>query len=240
MPNFLAVGAVVLTIASCLFVGNAHGEDTDLRMWMPVQIVHSNGEKWTFSFQTETRLKERISEFEKQVYKPAINIHFNETWWLSLGHKWIDRNSQILGDEHEPWQELHYNKTIDDLSSGFQLRLEERFIQNIDGVLPRLRLLQHLSHPIGESPNYVTGFGAIRFNLDEKGEGPVSGFEQSRIFVGLGRHIGERVQLEGGYLWQYERERTVENRSNHVIRFFLVFNTQAKRIQKPRQRDFYR
>ena len=118
--------------------------------------------------------------------------------------------------------------------------MEERFIQNVSGVLPRLRLLQHLSHPIGESRNYWTGFGAIRLNLDEKGQGPVSGFEQSRIFVGLGRHIGERIQFEGGYLWQYERERDAENRSNHVIRLFIVFNTKAKRIKKPQPRDLFR
>lgn len=63
--------------------------------------------------------------------------------------------------------------------------MEERFIQNVSGVLSRLRLLQHLSHPIGESRNYWTGFAAIRLNLDEKGQGPVSGFEQSRTLSDL-------------------------------------------------------
>ena len=156
------------------------------------------------------------------------------------GYKWVDRNSTTLDDEHALWQELHYKRLFADLSSGFQVRLEERFIQGVDGALPRLRLMQHLSHPIGESRNYVTGFGAIRLNLDEKGDGPPSGLEQTRILFGLGRHIGERIQLEGGYLWQYERERLVENESNHVLRLFLVFNTRAKRVKKPRPQDFQR
>jgi hypothetical protein len=34
-----------------------------------------------------------------------------------------------------------------------------------------------MNHCIGQAA-YATGFGAIRFNLDEKGTGPVSGFEQ--------------------------------------------------------------
>jgi hypothetical protein len=126
------------------------------------------------------------------------------------------------------------------LVTGLQVRLEERFIDDIGGVIPRLRFLTHVSHPLGESRNYVTGFGAIRFNLDDKGEGPVSDFEQSRIFAGLGRHIGDRIQFEAGYLWRYKRERTGADRSDHAIRFHLVLNTRAKDIKKPGSRDRYR
>jgi hypothetical protein len=103
-----------------------------------------------------------------------------------------------------------------------------------------LRFLQHLSHPLGESPNYLTGFGAIRFNLDDKGEGPVSGFEQSRLYTALGRHIGDHVQFECGYLWRYEDERSGTDRSDHAIHFQLLINTKAKHIKKPTSRDRYR
>jgi hypothetical protein len=137
-------------------------------------------------------------------------------------------------------QEGHYNKKCGDLVTGFQLRLEERFIDDMDGVIPRLRFLQHVSHPIGESPLYLTGFGEIRINLDDKGQGPASGFEQSRIYAGLGRHFGERIQFEAGYLWRYEEKRTGDDLSDHAIHFKLVFNTKVKRVKKPTSRDQYR
>ena len=135
--------------------------------------------------QIEPRLQNDISDFSQLVYKPAVNYHFNRTFAFSAGYKFIDKYHQA--NEHDLWQETHCNKKFGDLATGFQIRLEERFIDDIGGVIPRLRLLQHLSHPLGQSPNYVTGFGAIRLNLDNKGKGPVSGFEQSRIYAALGK-----------------------------------------------------
>jgi hypothetical protein len=110
----------------------------------------------------------------------------------------------------------------------------------MDGVIPRLRVLQHASYPIGDSPSYLTGFGAVRINLDDKGQGPVSGFEQSRIYAALGHHIGDRIQFEAGYLWRYEEERTGDDRNDHVVHFQVVLNTRAKQIKRPNQRDRYR
>jgi hypothetical protein len=96
-----------------------------------------------------------------------------------------------------------------------------------------------MSHPFGESPWYGTGFAAVRFNLDDKGTGPVSGFEQVRSFAGLGCHVNPYVQLEFGYLYRYERKRDVANLSDHAIHLQLVINT-GRRTPKPNPRPHYR
>jgi hypothetical protein len=216
----------------------AQSAEPDLQLWFPIQLIHPLDAHWELSMQVEPRLQNDISEFSQLVYKPAVNYHFNRTFAFSAGYKYIDKYHE--SNEQDIWQETHCNKKFDDLVTGFQVRLEERFIDNISGVIPRLRLLQHVSHPLGESPNYLTGFGAIRFNLDSKGEGPVSGFEQSRIYAAFGRHFGGRVQFECGYLWRYQEERFKADRSDHAIHFQLLVNTKAKRIQKPTIRDRYR
>ncbi len=216
----------------------ATSADSDLQLWAPVQFIQPVGEAWTLSLQTELRLKDDISETDELIYKPAVNYHFNPTWAVSIGYKYIENYQKA--NEQDVWQELHFNKNCNDLVTGLQLRLEERFIDDIDGVIPRLRVLEHISHPIGDSPWYLTGFGALRFNLDNKGQGPVSGFEQSRIYAALGRHFGDRVQGEFGYLWRYERERTSEDKSDHVLHFQLVFNNRVKPARKPATRDRYR
>jgi hypothetical protein len=235
--SVLVVGAISL-LASLGVPQNAHSTEPDLQFWFPVQVIHPFAEDWSVSMQTEPRLKDDISEFSQLVYKPALNYHFNETWAVSLGYKYIDKYQQA--DEQDIWQEGHYNKKFGDLATGFQVRLEERFLGDINGVIPRLRFLEHVSHPIGETPYYLTGFGAIRFNLDDKGQGPVSGFEQSRIYAGLGRHIGDRIQFEAGYLWRYELERVGADKSDHAIRLHLVVNTKRKETKKPDHRDRYR
>ena len=216
-------------------VGSA---EPDLQLWVPVQLIHPVGKKWAVSIQAETRLQDDISEFSQFVLKPAVNYHFNDRFALSVGYKWIDKFEQA--NENDFWQEFHIIRRVDDLVTGFQIRLEERFINERDGVIPRVRFLEHLSHPIGEGPNYVTGVGAVRFNLSSNGTGPVSGFEQSRLYAALGRHFGKRTQFEVGYLWRYEQERSEPDRSDHAIHFQLIYNTRAKKIRKPNHRDWYR
>lgn len=236
----LPIRFVVVVAALSFLLGpkDANSADDDLQLWFPVQIVHPVGKEWAISMQTELRLKDDISEFGRLVYKPALHYHIDPSWVFSAGYKYIDKYQ--MANEQDPWQEITLNKMFDDLVTGYQVRLEERLIDGIDGILPRLRFLTHVSYPIGHSPSYLTGFGAVRFNLDEKGEGPVSGFEQSRIFAGLGRHFGERIQFEVGYLWRYEEKRTGDDLSDHAIHFRLVFNTKGKSIKKPHPRDQYR
>jgi hypothetical protein len=230
---------VVLALLHLLVVTrDARSSDADLQLWFPVQVIHPVGDQWSLSVQAEPRFDDNISRVSQVVYKPAINFHFNSTWAFSAGYKYIDKYQEA--DERDIWQELHLNRKLDDLVTGFQLRLEERFIGGIDGVLPRLRLLEHISHPIGDSQSYLTGFGAIRLNLGDLDEGPVSGFEQSRIYAALGRHIGDRIQFEAGYLWRYERERTGDDKSDHAIHFQLLYNTRSKPVRKPSARDRYR
>ena len=212
--------------------------DPDLQLWFPSQLIHPIDEHWAASMQIEPRLREDISEMSALIYKPAINYHFNETCAFSFGYKYVDKYQK--SDEHDLWQETHLNRKFGDLVSGFQIRLEERFSDEFSGVIPRLRLLQHVSHPLGETPNYITGFGAVRFNLDNKGEGPVSGFEQSRIYAALGRHFGDYVQFECGYLWRYEEERSGIDRNDHAVHFQVLVNTKAKKNKKPTVRDRYR
>jgi hypothetical protein len=235
-----SLGRLTLLIILAVLFGakDANSADPDLQLWFPTQFIHPFSEHLSVSMQTEFRLQSDISEMSELVYKPALNFHFNETWAFSAGYKYIDKYHEA--NEQDIWQESHFNKKFDDLVTGFQVRLEERFIDDISGVLPRLRFLEHVSHPIGDTPFYLTGFGAIRFNLDNKGEGPVSGFEQSRIYTALGRHIGDHTLFEVGYLWRYEEERDGNDENDHAIHFQLVFNTKGKRIKKPRSRDRYR
>lgn len=216
----------------------ANCAEPDLQLWLPTQFIHPFSKSLSVSIQTEARLQDNISEMSELVYKPALNYHLNETWAFSAGYKYIDKFHDA--NEQDVWQECHFNKKIDDLLSGFQVRLEERFIDDLSGVVPRLRLLQHVSHPIGESSFYLTGFGAVRFNLDDKGQGPVSGFEQSRIYTGLGKYIGAHTIFEAGYIFRYEETRDRADKNDHALNFQLVFNTQAKHIKKPSSRDRYR
>jgi hypothetical protein len=211
----------------------ATAADDDLQSWFPMQLVHPVDEQWSLSMQTEVRLQDDISEFSENWSTNRLCT----TTRTPVGSCQPATSTSI--STKVPTNRI-LNRKSQDLVTGYQVRLEERVIDDIDGVLPRLRLLTHMSHPLGESPFYLTGFGAVRFNLDNKGEGPVSGFEQSRLSLSLGHHIGDHIQFEAGYLWRYELERGQDDKSDHAVHLYVLVNTKAKRVKKPAHRDRYR
>jgi hypothetical protein len=83
---------------------------------------------------------------------------------------------------------------------------------------------------------YVGGFAAIRFNLADKGAGPVEGFEQIRINAIIGFHLGGITRLEVGYLYRYEVERDAPNSIDNVIHMNLFF-TLKRKAKKPLPND---
>jgi len=229
--------AVVLVLTVVTSARIATSADPDFQFWFPMQFNHHVSDNWVISMQAEQRFRDNASEYSQVIYKPSLNYHHGD-WVFSGGYKHIDRNGD--SDEHDVWQEIGSNRKFDDLVTGWQVRLEERFYNGVSGMIPRLRFLTHASHPIGASPYYLTGFGAVRFNLDDKGQGPVSGFEQVRAFAGIGRHIGDHVLLECGYLYRFERERSLADNSDHTLNMHLTINTKAKPTRKPHPRDRYR
>ena len=221
-----------------LGTGATASAEEDLQLWSPVQIIHAITDDVSISMQVEGRFQRDISEFSQLVLKPALNYHLDDIWTLSAGYKFIEKSNDL--NEHDPWQELTYTRQHGELVSKLQLRLEERLISGIGGVLPRVRLLGHLAHPIGDSPYYLTGWGAVRFNLDDKGRGPISGFEQLRLYSGIGRNFDEHVQVEFGYLWRYEDKRSNRSLSDHSLHLQVVIHTDGRLTTKPHGRDQYR
>ena len=62
------------------------------------------------------------------------------------------------------------------------------------------------------------------FALRDTDWGGDSGLGQNRIFIGLGRRVGDRVSVEAGYMNQYLWIDDAENRSNH----FVVLNFKTR------------
>jgi hypothetical protein len=203
---------------------SAQSAEQDLNLWSVFSIHHEFDDRWAASFQTEVRAQDDISEMDAVILKPGAYYAFSKVVSLGVGYKWQDKFGEA--NEHDLWQELYVNHALGDFRLGHQFRMEERFIGDVDGAIARLRYLFHVDHPINEKW-YLAASEAIRFNLNDQGEGPVQGFEQNRAYFGVGRRVGT-LNVELGYLWRYERERTGPDASDHVIRFQFHFDTKAR------------
>jgi len=203
----------------------AQAKDSDLQFWNPVFVNHDFANSWSASMQVEQRWSNDDSALDELVFKPGGYYRFTDKLQLGFGYKYISKNAE--GDEQDLWQEIYYKTPLGKWSITHQVRLEQRFINDISGVLPRLRYLIGVQYPLNET-YYLSGSEAVRFNLGNKGEGPASGFEQNRIYFGLGAHATDSLAVEFGYLWRYEKEREGPNKSDNVIRLQFLINTKGR------------
>jgi len=227
-----SIRLVLILLATTLISANAQEVDSDVQSWNVVRLSVPIKEHWTFALQGEVRLSENITKVDEIVFKAYAHYKFGEKFGLSFGYKYIDRPG--ASSESDPWQEAVFPRKYGKFHVGHQIRLEERFYDGLEGILPRIRYLINFNRPIGSSIAYVTGFGAVRFNLDEKEAGPVAGFEQFRVNAGVGFHLGGYTRLEIGYLYRYEVIRDEANFSDNVIHFQVLFTTRKNEKKRPR------
>jgi hypothetical protein len=197
----------------------------DLQLWNLADLQHSFDDRWRSSFQWEIKFADDISEFSELILKPAGTFNFSPKTSVGFGYTYQVKNNHP--NEQDIWQELHHTLPIQDVSLTNQFRLEERFLDSISGIIPRLRYLVQAKHPLG-STKYLVASEAIEFNLVDKGQGPVGGFEQNQVYVAIGFKWGKYTRIETGYLWKYERRRDRDDASDHVIRLRFLFGTRGR------------
>ena len=203
----------------------AVGAEQDFQSWNVVEYTHRIDDSWALGMQGEVRLEDNISQYSEIILKPAAYYYFSDEFYLGFGYKHITKNEKA--DEKDIWQELYLKQPLDKLELVHQVRLEQRLIDDIHGVIPRLRYLIEANYSFRENM-YLAASEAARFNLADKGTGPVSGFEQNRLYFGLGVHANATTRLEVGYLWRYEKERSIPNRSDHAIRIQVKINSDGR------------
>jgi hypothetical protein len=105
-------------------------------------------------------------------------------------------------------------------------RLEERWIKGTHGTSVRLRDMVRAAYPIGKSERWsMVGYNELFVNLNSVDNGPSSGIDQNRAFIGINHKWNQHVNAEAGYLnqWLIKKD-PVADHMNHVIMLTLNFN----------------
>jgi hypothetical protein len=75
-----------------------------------------------------------------------------------------------------------------------------------------------ITRQLGGTRWYLVSSEEPFFNLNSPEHGPVRGFSQNRLFIGIGRQLGEAVRMECGYMNQFKNGRHGKpDEFNHVL-----------------------
>jgi hypothetical protein len=194
------IGTILLFV---IFFSSAAGAkqhyEDDLQWWVPVTLELQLTEKTSAQLQVESRFTENINKYTLRNFVPSLSYAPNEHVELTLAAGPYFNFHPEIEVEKRIYQQIALKKKWHKLELSLRSRLEERFFEGVGGASLRNRYLLQVKGPIGKTPLYWITSNEIHLNLNSLKDGPQRGLNQNRIYIGVGRKIGKRMSLEGGY-----------------------------------------
>lgn len=215
---------VVLLTAVLAALHPASATEDDTQQWTTIKVQHKLDDRLTLSLASRLRLDDDVSRAKDLYFRPAVEVEVLPPFSLGLGYDYIYSFASNSSTEQRIWEQASLKLDMGDLSFGNRLRIEQRFLDDADGVVVRARYRLRLEHPLGASAWKVIGSDEVFANLNSQGAGVVSGFEQNRLFGGVGRTFWDRLWIEVGYQWGYQEERDKQDQVTHSLLVNFTYN----------------
>lgn len=147
--------------------------------------------------------------------RPAVGWQVTPNWSIWQGYGFTP-GFDPYRRENRLYQESLYDHSFGSLRMVNRTRLEERFIEGVEGVSLRARHLLRFTHPVDAAKRWFVAVSDEAFaTLNDASGGPQSGFDQNRAYVGLRWQATQALALEIGYLHQFVDRTSDDDLSNN-------------------------
>ena len=201
--------------------------DEDNRLWLNLNTqgkLPVDALNWYVEVQP--RWRESGRDFDQLLVRPAIFYKISERGSLWLGYANAQTRTARAGttEEHRIWQQFSYNFKLGSATVQSRTRLEQRALDSGDDIGHRLRQMFKVTVPLAEPSKFsLVGSNEIFIHLNDTDWGARSGFDQNRLFLGLGYNMSPKLRAEVGYLNQHVNTATIDRR-NHVLSTTFSFS----------------
>lgn len=202
----VALVAVIVLLSS--FVGGVRAE-TELEElgWFQVTATGPIVGDWRFFMEAQPRIgtdpESGDTNLRTLIVRPAVGCQISPAWSLWLGYAYVP-NFDPFRDEHRVFQQLLHTTHVGPLKMVNRSRLEARMVDDAGQPSMRIRHQVWLGYPLPRWPAWSLVAAVEPFiHLNTVRDGPVAGFDQNRLYLGLSRQIGKHLRLEVDYLSQF-------------------------------------
>lgn len=219
-PRLLAAAGAFLALAGA--PSPALALDHDTQLWTQFFVQGYLVPKLRWYAEVQPRFGNDISELDRMLLRPAIGYQLTPALSLWQGYAWVPVFQPKYTSEHRLFQQALVETKFGPINFLSRTRLEERFLDGVDGVSLRVRELARGVVRFGDSPLGVAVYDEIFFTLNQPAGAPRRGFDQNRAFIGPNYKFSNVVQAEIGYMNNYINQPPGrEDRMNHNIMFML-------------------
>jgi Protein of unknown function (DUF2490) len=230
-------GITIVALASSLLVGGeTFAQSTfnqDFRLWWPVFMTV----KLPSSFLAHLEVQPRFADLDEDghidqlIIRPAIGYQLTENLSIWQGYAWIGNFNQRHTPPQSPffeesriYQQILYSRKFDSFKITSRTRLEERWIEHVDGTAVRFRTALRGMYPLPMAPEWALVVAdEIFVSVNTVGtRGPAAGFDQNRVFAGINRTFSPHFNMDIGYQNQLLNSRSIPNLANQMNHMVLI------------------
>lgn len=197
--------------------------EQDAELWAPTFIQAPTRSGWTGLFEINSRVRGDMKRLNTLILRPWIGHVLVPGTAAHAGYGWIRSQTTRVMEEHRAWAQT---QTSVSPGGGWILtvrpRLEQRWLETATGPAWRVRLFMRGERKLGQGPFYGVGYQETFVRLGSTPGAPRAGFDQQRLFVGVGRD-SPQAKLEAGYQYVRQSRPFAPDRSLHclVVNSFL-------------------
>jgi len=228
--GILAVSCVLAPVLE----SPAHGQIQDTGLWLgafsqgQLNFKDLEDARTRWWFDGNARFLGDDFELFQGVVRPGLGYQLNEEQTAWVGYAWIGESlPDLTFHENRIWEQWTLTRERGDMTIQLRSRLEQRFVSLGDDVGWRFRQMLRLQKPIERYPNLLwVAWDEIFFHLNDTDWGARTGYNQNRLFIGLGRRPPTRSSRRTDIGYLYQQIQVAEDGadlSNHIlsINFFL-------------------
>ena len=159
--------------------------------------------------------------------RTAVGYSISDRATIWAGYTWLPTQNvgKPFKSQQDIWPAFRYVLPTAIGTLSFRTMIETNFIPgNSDQVRVRPRQMLRFMHPLAFEPrlNLIT-WDEFFIRANSTPAGGQSGFDQNRVFAGVGWTFNKNVRAEGGYLNQYLEDATHTHSIMHHLLMGSVF-----------------
>jgi hypothetical protein len=213
----LCLGSLLLSLALLLTPTAAKAGEPDARFWVSAEGRLFVGAEWSGSVLLQPRFSDDIGRLERFLIRPSIDYFPGNGWALTAGYDAHLVRQPSVKTEHRIWQQVGLSHDLLSIEAAHRLRVEERFIEDLGGIAPRLRYRIRGTQRLPGTPWYLALGNEVFFNLGTRSRTVRGGFGEDRLFAGMGYRAARGTKIEAGYQLQYIDRPGREDAANHTL-----------------------
>jgi hypothetical protein len=176
-------------------------------------------------FDGHARFRDDAGDLGVTILRPGVGWKVSDDLSLWAGYARVVARRENAPDieENRLWQQATY--PVAELFGGRitgRTRLEQRNVNIGDDTGHRVRQFLRYDRRFEGSALSAIMWNETFFGLNATDWGALSGYDQSRSFVGVGIHPNKRLRFEGGYMFNHIRRAGADDANNHTALFAIA------------------